>query len=89
MVKKEQAEVNEKEFRELYERVARLEKSIENGLKDDISELKERTNEIHSILTSIVSDIAHTKTMQKVQWWFITAILATIVTSFVKFFTLR
>jgi len=89
MVKKEQAEVNEKEFRELCERVARLEKSIENGLKDDISELKERTNEIHSILTSIVSDIARTKTMQKVQWWFITAILATIVTSFVKFFTLR
>jgi len=77
--------MEEKEFRELSERVAKLEKATNNGLKEDIKELKEKVDEIHGMLTEIIAETSGIKANQKIQWWFISAILATLIASIVKF----
>jgi predicted nuclease with TOPRIM domain len=84
MVKKEK-EMNEKEFREVCERIAKLEKEVGNGLREDISEMKDSLRRIQTTLENLSLSIQATKTMQKVQWWFIGLIIVSFfVARFVK-----
>ena len=71
--------MEDSEFRELCERVAKLEKQVGNGLREDIGEIKEVIKQMRSILEGLTVTIHTTKTMQSVQWWLIGLIIVSFV----------
>jgi archaellum component FlaC len=77
--------MNEKEFREVCERLARLEKTVGNGLREDITELKEAIKSIQSSIEELATSFQSLKTTQNIQWWLISLIIVSFfVSRFVK-----
>jgi len=77
--------MNDSEFRKLCERVAKLEKQVGNGLREDIGEIKEVLKQMRSVMEDLTVSIHTIKTMQSVQWWLIGLIIVSFfVERFVK-----
>jgi len=76
--------MDDSEFRELCERVAKLEKQVGNGLREDIEEIKEVLKQMRSVMEDLIISIHTTKTMQSIQWWLIGLIIVGFVVA--KFF---
>ena len=74
-------EMNEKEFREVCERLAKLEKAVGNGLREDIAEMKDALRRIQNTLEDLSLSLHATKTMQNIQWWFIGLIVVSFFIS--------
>jgi molecular chaperone GrpE (heat shock protein) len=64
----------------LQERIARLEALLENGLKNDIQEIKESINDINRRLDYYLERISKLESEQKiVQWVFIGGLLLALI----------
>ena len=78
-------EMDERAFREVCERLARLEKTVSNGLREDIAEIKEAIKKINSTVEEFSGILQSTKTAQNIQWWLISLLIASFfITRFVK-----
>lgn len=78
-------EMDERDFREVCERLAKLEKEVGNGLREDISEMKNSLRRIQTTLEDLSLSLQATKTTQSIQWWFICLIIVSFfVARFVK-----
>jgi len=69
---------------EMCERIARLEKAVNNGLSEDIAEIKQNLKTIKSTLDELKQGIAMLKTGQSIQWFIIATILTALIGLFVK-----
>jgi uncharacterized membrane protein len=77
--------MDEKDFREVCERLAKLEKAVGNGLREDIAEMKDALRRIQNTLEDLSLSLQATKTMQNIQWWFIGLIIVSFfISRFVK-----
>lgn len=77
--------MDERDFRELCERLARLEKTVSNGLREDIAEIKETIKKINSTVEEFSGILQSTKTAQNIQWWLISLLIASFfITRFVR-----
>ena len=72
-------ERDERDFREVCERLAKLEKAVGNGLREDISEMKDALRRIQTTLEDLSLSLNATKTMQNIQWWLIGLIIVSFV----------
>ena len=72
-------EMDERDFREVCERLAKLEKAVGNGHHEDISEMKDALRRIQTTLEDLSLSLNATKTMQNIQWWFIGLIIVSFV----------
>ena len=77
-------EMDERDFREVCERLAKLEKAVNNGLSEDIAEIKQNLKTIKSTLDELKQGIATLKTGQSIQWFIIATILTALIGLFVK-----
>jgi len=85
MVERSEEEMNEKDFREVCERLAKLEKAVGNGLREDIADMKDTLRRIQDTLENLSLSLQATKTTQNIQWWFIGLIIASFfVARFVR-----
>jgi len=71
---------NSEKIDELQKVVVRLETKINNGISEDIKEIKEAIRELNQKLGNFSS----LKTQVRIQWWFITAIAITLISLTVK-----
>ena len=71
---------NSEKIDELQKVVVRLETKINNGISEDIKEIKEAIKELNQKLGNFSS----LKTQVRIQWWFITAIAITLIGLTVK-----
>ena len=70
------------EIYEIYERIAKLEQTLENGLRDDIRALVEDIRGLREQITKSLVRIERVQTIQNIQWGFIWAVLLAIVAAF-------
>jgi len=66
---------NSEKIDELQKAVIRLETKINNGISEDIKEIKEAIRELNQKLGNFSS----LKTQVKIQWWFIATIIVTLI----------
>jgi len=71
---------NSEKIDELQKAVIRLETKINNGISEDIREIKDAIKE----LSQKIDNVSSLKTQVKIQWWFITAIAITLISLTVK-----
>jgi len=71
---------NSEKLDELQKLVVKLDTQINNGLSEDIREIKEVIKE----LNEKIDNFAGLKTQVKIQWWFITAIAITLISLTVR-----
>ena len=71
---------NSEKIDELQKVVVRLETKINNGISEDIKEIKEAIRELNQKFGNFSS----LKTQVRIQWWFITAIAITLISLTVK-----
>ncbi len=73
-----------KQVEVLQERIARLEALLENGLKNDINEIKESVNDINDRLEEYLERISKLESEQKIiQWVFIGGLLLALLSSII------
>jgi DNA-binding GntR family transcriptional regulator len=82
---RKEMKMDERDFREVCERLAKLEKTLSNGLKEDIAEVKDAVKQLHSAIIELSGLMQSTKTAQNIQWWLISLLIASFfITRFVK-----
>jgi septal ring factor EnvC (AmiA/AmiB activator) len=69
---------------EICEKIAKLEKTVNNGLSEDITEIKDSLKEIKKNIDTMNSGIISLKTGQNIQWFLIATILAGLITLFLR-----
>lgn len=69
---------------EMYERIARLEKAVNDGLSEDIAEIKQDLKSIKSMIDELKQGVAMLKTGQSIHWFIIATILTALIGLFVK-----
>jgi uncharacterized coiled-coil protein SlyX len=69
---------------EMCEKIARLEKTVNNGLSEDIAEIKQDLKSIKSTIDELKQGVAMLKTGQSIQWFLIASILTTLIALFLK-----
>ncbi len=77
--------MDERDFREVCERLAKLEKMVGNGLREDVTELKEAVKRVQSSIEELNALFQSLKATQNIQWWFISLLIASFfIVYFVK-----
>ena len=71
---------NSEKIDELQKVVVRLETKINNGISEDIKEIKEAIRELNQKFGNFSS----LKTQVRIQWWFITAIAIALISLTVR-----
>ena len=71
---------NSEKLDELQKLVVKLDTQINNGLSEDIREIKEVIKE----LNEKIDNFAGLKTQVRIQWWFITAIAIALISLTVR-----
>jgi uncharacterized coiled-coil DUF342 family protein len=69
---------------EICERTKSLEQKVNNGLSEDIKEIKQNLSEINTSLKSLEVKFSGLKNAQTIQWFFITAIFMGLLAIFLK-----
>ena len=75
---------NDEKIVEICEKLAKLEKTVNNGLSEDVTEIKDSLKEIKKNIDEMKSGIISLKTGQNIQWFLIATILAGLMTLFLK-----
>jgi uncharacterized protein Yka (UPF0111/DUF47 family) len=73
---------NDEKIVEICEKLAKLEKTVNNGLSEDVTEIKDSLKEILKNIDEMKSGIISLKTGQNIQWFLIATILAGLMTLF-------
>jgi prefoldin subunit 5 len=69
---------------EMCEKIARLEKTINNGFSEDIAEIKQDLKTIRLTIDELKQGITTLKTGQSIQWFLIASIITGFIALFIK-----
>jgi prefoldin subunit 5 len=69
---------------EMCEKIARLEKTVNNGLSEDIAEIKQDLKAIRLTIDELKQGITTLKTGQSIQWFLIASIITGFIALFIK-----